>query len=155
MRNRTIGALAVVGALLAGPGWACEAERFGAGVELDATTPVSAILERAIELEGRPVAVEGTVREVCRMAGCWLEIEAADSGETLRVKVKDGEIVFPLWARGHAARAQGTVERSHTAQIDQLRFPQTDTVFLISERNRARSSTRTRSRARVRSTSSA
>lgn len=89
----------------------CESERFGAGVELEATTPVAEVIERAGELEGSPVAVEGTVREVCEMAGCWLEIEAADDGGTLQVKVADGEIVFPLWARGHSARAQGTVER--------------------------------------------
>lgn len=122
MKRWTMAALAAVAISGTANGQACESERFGAGVDLAETTALAEVLDRAVELEGRAVAVEGTVREVCEMAGCWLEIEAADGERSLRVKVKDGEIVFPLWARGHSARAQGTVERLEYGRDQYLKY---------------------------------
>jgi len=122
MKGWTMAALAAVAMAGTANGQACDSERFGAGVDLPETTALAEVLDRAVELEGRAVAVEGTVREVCEMAGCWLEIVAAEGDRSLRVKVKDGEIVFPLWARGHAARAQGTVERLEYDRSQYVRY---------------------------------
>lgn len=88
----------------------CESESFGTGVSLAETTPIARLLAQPAEFLDRPVAVAGEVTEVCAKAGCWLEIAAADDGGRIRVKVRDGEIVFPQWARGKAAVAQGTLE---------------------------------------------
>ena len=41
---------------------------------------------------------------------CWIEL-ASDSDERLRVKVTDGDIVFPLSAKGHPATVEGIVEK--------------------------------------------
>jgi len=89
----------------------CPSESFGAGVTLAETTPVASQLGQPEQYQDRPVAVEGEVTEVCAKAGCWLEIAAAEGGARIRVKVRDGEIVFPQWARGKAAVAQGTLEK--------------------------------------------
>ena len=74
----------------------CEKTAYGAGVTLTETTAISAILEQPAAFTGKVVRVEGEVREVCE--------------QVVKVKVKDGEIVFPLAARGKQAVAQGKVE---------------------------------------------
>jgi hypothetical protein len=90
---------------------ACEAGRYGAGVTLTERTPIAAILDDPESWLGRSVAVAGEVTAVCERMGCWMEIRAEESGRALRVKVKDGEIVFPLAAKGRPAVAQGVVEK--------------------------------------------
>ncbi len=88
----------------------CEKTSYGAGVTLTETTAIAAILDQPASFTGKQVRVEGEVHEVCEMAGCWMEIQAGDGGRMLKVKVKDGDIVFPVAARGKQAVAQGKVE---------------------------------------------
>lgn len=116
-KNLSLGILAIAGILslgIANAAWAdseCQAETFGAGVDLEETTDIAAILAAPEDFDGKAVRVEGQVHEVCRMAGCWMEIVSDDgTGTPLKVKVDDGVIVFPVSTRGHQAIAQGTVE---------------------------------------------
>jgi hypothetical protein len=82
---------------------------YAAGVSIEQATPLAALAAAPEDWAGETVRVEGEVREVCAMAGCWLAIAADGGGPPLRVKVEDGEIVFPLSARGQRAAAQGEV----------------------------------------------
>jgi hypothetical protein len=50
-----------------------------------------------------------------------MEIQAVDSGRTLKVKVKDGDIVFPVAARGKQAVAQGKVEDLEMSRAKYIR----------------------------------
>jgi hypothetical protein len=88
-------------------------QTFGAGVSLTETTPIARLLDKPADFEGKTVRVEGTVKAVCTMAGCWMAFAAADApdGRTLLVKVDDGVIVFPVSAKGRRAVAQGVIER--------------------------------------------
>lgn len=88
----------------------CEKISYGAGVTLSETTGVAAILDQPAAFAGKEVRVAGEVKEVCEMAGCWLELKAGEGDRSLKVKVKDGDIVFPVAARGKQAIAQGKVE---------------------------------------------
>jgi hypothetical protein len=90
----------------------CTIETYGAGVTVAEATPVADILDDPRPWAGKTVRVEGKVREVCRKMGCWMEIVAGERDDALRVKVADGEIVFPVAARGRRAVAQGAVEVS-------------------------------------------
>lgn len=83
---------------------------YGAGVSIERPTPLPAVAAAPEEWAGKTVRVDGEVREVCAMAGCWLQIVAGDESPPLRVKVDDGVIVFPLSARGQHAAAQGEVK---------------------------------------------
>lgn len=83
---------------------------YGAGVSLETVTPVQKIVAAPEAWAGKTVRVEGVVHEVCPMAGCWLTFVPAPGAPELRVKVEDGEIVFPLSTRGQRASAQGRVE---------------------------------------------
>lgn len=88
----------------------CAKKSYGAPLTLSESTPVATLLDHPQEHAGKSVRVEGTVIDVCAKAGCWLEIQAGEGERSLRVKVKDGEIVFPTSARGHQAIAEGTFE---------------------------------------------
>jgi hypothetical protein len=82
---------------------------YGAGIVLKEATSIQTILAGPAEYEGKIVQVKGTVREVCPRRGCWIELEEGDS--VMRVKVTDGEIVFPLSAKGNQATVEGVVEK--------------------------------------------
>lgn len=96
----------------------CDELTLGAGVDLDAPTAVAELLAAPESFVGKTVAVRGEITDVCEHAGCWLELRAADGDARIRVKVDDGVIVFPRWSRGHAARAQGAVEKLELSRED-------------------------------------
>jgi hypothetical protein len=58
---------------------------------------------------GKTVQVRGAITDVCPKAGCWVDIEDADN--RIRFKVNDGEIVFPLEAKGRRIVAEGVLTR--------------------------------------------
>jgi hypothetical protein len=85
----------------------------GAGVTLDRTTPIADVIEKPAAFAGQTVRVEGVVTAVCEHMGCWMTLAPAGATgatpATLRLKVEDGVIVFPVSAKGRTAVAQGVV----------------------------------------------
>jgi hypothetical protein len=108
----TMAALLVTG-LIGGVATMDEPKKYGAGVSTAEATPIPSILANPAGFEGKTVRIEGTVTAVCAHEGCWMALSAdgkAD-GPTLRLKVDDGVIVFPVTAKGHKATAEGVLER--------------------------------------------
>lgn len=87
----------------------CGAEKFGKGLTLKDATPVATLLNTPDEYVGKMVQVKGKVTEVCQMMGCWLQIQDGDKG--VRVKVKDGEILFPKDGAGRKVVAEGVFKK--------------------------------------------
>jgi hypothetical protein len=87
----------------------------GSGVTLETATPIADVIAQPAGFAGKTVRVEGVVTAVCEHMGCWMTLAPAGAtGEkpaTLRLKVEDGVIVFPVSARGRTAVAQGVVSR--------------------------------------------
>lgn len=79
--------------------------RLGRPFTLPGAVPVAAILENPEKYVGRTVQVQGRITEVCRMMGCWMEL--VDGEARLRVKVNDGEMVFPKKFIGRKTTAEG------------------------------------------------
>lgn len=101
----------------------CPGESYGAGVTLAEPTAIAAILDAPDAWAGKSVRVEGKVQEVCAMAGCWMTLVAdAGDGRPMKVQVEDGEIVFPVSARGHQASAQGKVEKIEMSRDRYVKF---------------------------------
>ena len=85
------------------------AQTYGAGVEEMETVSISAISADPAAYDGKTVKVEGMVTDVCAKRGCWFEMAGSAPGEKARFKVTDGEMVFPLTAKGKQATAQGKI----------------------------------------------
>ena len=86
--------------------------KYGSGVTLEQSTKIEAILATPEAFAGKTVRVDGVATAVCAHMGCWMAVAPADnpSGATLRLKVDDGVIVFPVTAKGKRVSAQGVVE---------------------------------------------
>jgi hypothetical protein len=86
------------------------AENYGSSVKVAEATPISKILADPDAYVGKTVRIEGKVLDVCPMAGCWMELAGEDGKESLKVKVDDGVMVFPVTSKGKLAVAEGTIE---------------------------------------------
>lgn len=91
--------------------FAANKKQFGAELTLSETTKISTILQNPDTFLGKKVQVEGRIVDVCKKRGCWLEVASDKEFETIIVKVNDGEIVFPMEAKGHLGLVEGTVEK--------------------------------------------
>lgn len=94
--------------LVAATAWA--GDTYGSGVNVPEATPIAKILADPDAYVGKTVRIEGKVLDVCPMKGCWMELAGEDGKQSLKVKVDDGVIVFPVTSKGKLAVAEGTVE---------------------------------------------
>lgn len=84
-------------------------DTFGAGVTLTDSVAIDALLADPSAFKGKTVRVEGMITDVCPKRGCWMELAGEQPGQKLKFKVTDGEMVFPMDAKGKWAVAQGEV----------------------------------------------
>ena len=94
---------------------AAQEKKYGDGVSLKNATTIENLLAQPDKYLGKTVRVDGVITGVCDMAGCWMEMRDAKAdakeAKTLRFKVDDGVIVFPLSAKGQRASAEGVFEK--------------------------------------------
>ena len=101
-----IGLLALVAPLAAGE------TKLGTGVTLKETTPIKALVDQPAAHVGKTLRIDGVATAVCTHMGCWLAVaaEGDEQGPTVRLKVDDGVIVFPVTAKGRKVSAEGVFE---------------------------------------------
>ena len=83
---------------------------FGEEITMSEETAISSIIDTPDVYVGKKVKVSGLVVDVCSRRGCWIYLAGDREFEKIRVKVTDGEIVFPMEARGKVAIVEGVVE---------------------------------------------
>jgi len=93
-----------------------EGANYGAEITLKEKTKISDILADPESYLDQTVLVEGEILEVCPMMGCWMELKSDDGEGMIKVKVKDGEIVFPVEAKGSTALVEGKVYKIEMTQ---------------------------------------
>lgn len=82
------------------------------GMKLKDATLISDILAAPEKFEGKRVLVKGPAVGVCEKRGCWVTLKSdKDAKKALRVKVEDGEIVFPATVLGKEVAAEGVWEK--------------------------------------------
>lgn len=110
---RWMSCFAAAFAVMVLPGIGAGPQKLGAGVTVAAVTPLASVAARPASFEGQTIRVDGVVTAVCEVAGCWMALAASQDAQspTVRFKVDDGVVVFPVSARGRRASAQGVVER--------------------------------------------
>lgn len=92
---------------------AAQETKLGAGVTMAEATPIKALIEKPADYVGKTVRIDGVATAVCEDMGCWLAVAPEDDpkGATVRLKVEDGVIVFPVTAKGKKVTAQGVFEQ--------------------------------------------
>ena len=83
--------------------------KYGKEITLKNKTKISEIMANPQKFIGKTVLVEGTVVGVCEKKGCWMDIASDAQFQKIKIKVKDGEIVFPMEEKGKTALVEGTV----------------------------------------------
>lgn len=81
----------------------------GDNVSKTEVLPVTQLLAQPTNYLDEVVTVSGTVDSVCGKQGCWMKFVVAEQKVPFRLKVRDGDMVFPLTARGKTAYATGTL----------------------------------------------
>ena len=91
---------------------AAQVSKLGAGVTLKDATPIAAITAKPADFVGKTIRVDGVATAVCTHMGCWMAIapEGQPDAPTVRLKVEDGIIVFPVSAKGKTVSAEGVFE---------------------------------------------
>jgi hypothetical protein len=95
--------------------------RLGTGVTLKDSTPIKSILEQPATYVGKTIRIDGVATAVCAHMGCWMAVAAEGPvgsegpggnvpAPTIRLKVDDGVIVFPVSAKGRKVSAEGVFE---------------------------------------------
>lgn len=74
--------------------------------------PISTLIEHPEQYLGKDIRIEGIATDVCPKRGCWMKIQSDRKKESLLIKVKDGEMVFPLSAKGKHLVLQGRLSKS-------------------------------------------
>ena len=83
----------------------------GKPLTLKKQTAITKISAKPANYVGKTLQVKGKVTEVCEKMGCWMMLVDPASKASLKIKVKDGEIVFPKDAIGKMAVAEGTLAK--------------------------------------------
>lgn len=86
--------------------------KLGKPLALKQPTPIAKLSASPEAYVGKVIQVKGRVVDLCQKMGCWMNlVDPAGEGSPLRIKVKDGEIVFPKEAVGKMAVAEGKFVR--------------------------------------------
>lgn len=104
--------------------FAAASDTYGEGLSATKAVRIADLLDHPERYLDERVKVEGLVEDVCPMKGCWIEILEKQSKQTIRFKVEDDVIVFPVEAKGSAVVAEGILrkqEMSKEEAIDWLR----------------------------------
>ena len=64
------------------------------------------------------VVVEGAVKKVCQMKGCWMELTSRGADRGVRVTFKDYAFFVPTDSTGYDARLEGMFEENVFSKSD-------------------------------------
>ena len=96
--------------------------KYGSEISVEEKTNISDILNSPEDYLDQKVLVEGEVLDVCQKMGCWMELKSDVEGEKIKVKVKDGDIIFPVEAKGQTALVEGTVYKIELTQEEAAEY---------------------------------
>ncbi len=86
-------------------------ENFGIEISDNVISPMTELFNNADSYLDKNVIIQGKIVDVCPMKGCWIEVKDFDSEKSIRVKVKDGEIVFPKNSKNKEVLVEGVFSK--------------------------------------------
>ena len=120
MKMHRLSLVALTLAVCAQTGLAAQEQKFGKALTLTQATKVSEIYATPEKFNGKRVMVEGPVVDVCAEKGCWLALGSDQEFQTIRFKVEDGVMVFPMSAKGMKARVEGIISVDVLTEAQQI-----------------------------------
>ena len=84
---------------------------YGDKIDLKTVTSIDQLLTHSALYIDKEVLIEGKISAVCPMKGCWIDVKSVETDSELRLKVTDGEIVFPLSGEGRKIKAEGIFQK--------------------------------------------
>lgn len=100
---------------------AADKKKFGKELTLKEKIKISAIIADPDTYNGKRVQVEGAIVGVCEKRGCWIKISSDKEFESIRFKVEDGVIVFPMEIKGQNVIAEGVVSVKKVSKEDLIK----------------------------------
>lgn len=97
-------------------------KEYGTGASPKDMVKISEVLENPDKFLDKEITVSGLIVDVCPKRGCWMMFASDKKFQTLRIKVNDGEMVFPLSARGHEGFARGKLAGNQLSQEQTVNF---------------------------------
>lgn len=85
-------------------------QTFGTGANTSDVSKISDILATPDSFMDKDVTIKGTIVKVCKKRGCWMELASDKRFQSFRIKVRDGDMVFPMTAMGKTAFATGKIQ---------------------------------------------
>ena len=98
-----------------------QTKKYGKPLTLKTATKVSDIMASPDKFKGQRVMVQGPIVEVCEEMGCWIALGSDKEFQTLRFKVEDGVIVFPMSIKGLNATVEGVVDVAMLSEAEQIK----------------------------------
>ncbi len=74
------------------------------------------LLAQPEKYDTKTVLTEGTVRQVCQKAGCWMELAPGEKSAGARVTFKDYSFFVPKDSQKHHAKVEGTVKLAELSE---------------------------------------
>lgn len=86
-------------------------QKIGKPLTLPEPVPLTDIAANPARFVDKTVQVRGRVTEVCEMMGCWMNLVDPSGERSIRIKVNDGDLVFPKSSVGKIAIAEGKLSK--------------------------------------------
>jgi hypothetical protein len=118
MRRLSLVALVVMVSAVAG--LAAQEKKFGTALKLTEATKVSEIYANPDKYNGKRIQVQGPIVDVCAEMGCWLALGSDKEFQTIRFKVEDGVMVFPMSVKGMNAKVEGVISVATLTEAQQI-----------------------------------
>ncbi len=80
-------------------------DQFGQDLTMTKVMPVGEVFTRANDLNGQMIRVSGTVTDLCKHKGCWMQV--SDGQNILTVRFKDEAFIIPATAVGRMVDMEG------------------------------------------------
>ena len=93
---------------------------FGDGADIDSNIAIQTVMAEPTSYLQGPITVKGEIVKVCKMRGCWVELAAGRDQPNLLIKVRDGDMVFPMSTIGRTAYATGKLT-ANELDVEQTR----------------------------------
>lgn len=97
-----------------------KSRHFGPGADMDKLVAIADVMAQPDSYLQRDITVKGKVNSVCTKKGCWMTL--VSEAQQLRIKVDDGDMVFPVSARGKTAFATGKLEALHLSKAKAIAY---------------------------------